>query len=84
MFPRAQQGLITRDVDEGLLVHDERAGKVHLLNRTAGRVLRLCDGTHAAAEIAGTLACEGGIAFERASFDVDAVLANFARLGLLA
>ncbi len=75
--------ITTRDVDEGVLVHDERSGKVHVLNRSAGMVFRLCDGTHLRGEIAEKLASEGGVDISRARTDVDAVVDNFARLGLL-
>ncbi len=83
MHPQSQSHLITRDVTEGVLVHDERTGKVHVLNRAAARVLDLCDGTRDLAAIAATLAREGDVSQERAEGDVATVLADFRRLGLL-
>ncbi len=72
-----------REVDEGLLVHDEHSGQVHVLNRAAGRVLSLCDGEHDAAQIARILAAEANVDESRTANDVRAVLAQFQDLGLL-
>lgn len=81
--PKAHHQITTREVDEGLLVHDERSGQVHVLNRTAGRVLGLCDGEHGAGEIARILAAEGNVDESQTANDVQAILAQFERLGLL-
>jgi len=81
--PKVHSGVTTREVDEGLLVHDERSGQVHVLNRTGGRVLGLCDGAHDASEIARILAAEGGVDESRTATDVGTILAQFGRLGLL-
>ncbi len=81
--PQVHGNVTTREVDEGLLVHDERSGKVHVLNRSAGTVFRLCDGTHARDQIAQQLAAQGGVDVSRTMADVDVLLADFERLGLL-
>jgi len=75
--------ITTREVDEGLLVHDERSGQVHVLNRTGGRVLGLCDGAHDAGDIAHILAVEGSVDQARTANDVQRILMQFERLGLL-
>jgi len=81
--PNVHPELTTREVDEGLLVADERSGQVHVLNRTAGRVLGLCDGQHDLDEIARILAVEGNVDESRTADDVRTILVQFGRLGLL-
>ncbi|MBC5799837.1 MAG: HPr-rel-A system PqqD family peptide chaperone [Candidatus Eremiobacteraeota bacterium] len=82
--PNLHSEITTREVDEGLLVHDERSGQVHVLNRSAGRLLGLCDGRHDVGEIARILALEGNVDESRTAADVRTILAQFQRLGLLA
>jgi PqqD family protein of HPr-rel-A system len=83
MHPVTLSGLHVRTVGDDVLVHDEAGGRVHVLNATAGTVLRACDGTRSEAAIAAMLAAEYGIDIATAATDVAAVIADFRRLGLL-
>lgn len=53
--PQAVAGLEIRPAGDETLVHDPAAGRVHVLNATAGLVLSLCDGTRTRAAIASAL-----------------------------
>jgi Coenzyme PQQ synthesis protein D (PqqD) len=81
--PRKADDLEIRAVGEEVLVHHVSAQKVHILNRTAGQILELCDGQRTREEIVESI-CAGTTA-DRAtvSRDVDGMLAEFAKLGLV-
>jgi hypothetical protein len=81
--PMRTRDLEIRNVDKEILVHDPLHGKVHVLNRTAGRVLEMCDGTHSAAEIARSLSEASGADITIVARDIDAILETFAVLLLL-
>jgi PqqD family protein of HPr-rel-A system len=81
--PRVHANVTTREVDEGLLVHDERSGQVHVLNRSAGTVFRLCDGRHSVTDIAATLATGKDVDIGQVTADVEGLLRDFERLGVL-
>lgn len=83
--PHTVDGLEIRAAGDETLVHDPRAGRVHVLNATAGLVLTLCDGTRTRAAIAAALRerlvdAPPGDVVER---DVAAVLDRFAEMHLL-
>lgn len=50
--PVAADGLDIHEVQDGLVVYDASADRVHYLNSTASVVLSLCDGTKTDAELA--------------------------------
>jgi hypothetical protein len=81
-LPRTVDGLEFQEAGPDLLVHDPAARKIHVLNASAGRVLRLCDGAHPVSEIIDAVAIDG---VDRALVerDVDRILTEFERLGLL-
>ncbi len=81
--PTAVANLSFKSVDENVLVYDARADMIHMLSRTAGRVLQLADGTLTVDSIAERFASEYSIDGERARADVAKILAEFQRLGLL-
>jgi hypothetical protein len=72
-----------RDAGEDVLVHDPARNKVHVLNRTAGRVLALCDGTQSPASIAQSLSHATGADLPLVTRDVEAILREFEALELL-
>jgi len=49
--PQARVDLRIVDLENEMLVYDERARQVHILNATARWIWLLCDGTHATEEI---------------------------------
>jgi hypothetical protein len=72
-----------RNVDDQVLVHDAAHDKVHVLNRTAGIVLKMCDGTLSSTEIARVLSDATGTDIAVVTRDVDAVVLDFATLQLV-
>ncbi len=82
-FPRVTAEFEVREVGDEVIVHDPLHDKVHVLNRTAAFVLRLCDGTRTPDQIAASL----GTAFVSTSAavatDVDAILHAFADAELI-
>jgi len=45
-LPRRRDDLEEERIGDDLMVYDRRAGMVHLLNESAARIYRLCDGSH--------------------------------------
>lgn len=50
--PAPVDGLDIHEVEDGLVVYDPAADRVHYLNPSASLVLSLCDGTRTEAELA--------------------------------
>lgn len=75
--PLAVPGLEVRRSGPDVIVHDPANERIHVLNRSAGAVLELCDGAHDAAAIAASLCAATGAAPERVLPDVEAALAAF-------
>jgi hypothetical protein len=50
--PRRIDGLEITESDDGYVVYDRARDRVHFMNHTAVFVLELCDGRHAAGDIA--------------------------------
>jgi len=63
-------------------VRDVPRARVHVLNTSAGRILRLCDGAHSRADMIDAFAADD---VDRAlvAKDVEAVLSRFSELGLI-
>lgn len=83
MNPRKADDLEIRTVGEEVLVHHLSAQKVHILNRTAGEILELCDGQRSAGEIADSICGSTNADRSEVGRDVDSMLAEFAQLGLV-
>ncbi len=81
--PAQAPSLEIREVDENVLVYDTTQEKIHVLNRTAGFILGLCDGTRSPAEMARSLCAATGADISLVRGDVDAILTDFAALKLL-
>ena len=43
MFRKIEGAVISREIDDELLVLDTESNRIHQLNRTAGVIWRLCD-----------------------------------------
>ena len=84
MNPRKADDLEIRAVGDEVLVHHLSAQKVHILNKTAGDILALCDGQRSLDDIVASI-CDATkadrVTVER---DVDGLLEEFAKLGLVA
>ena len=83
MKPKQVSGLEISVAGDETLVHDPSNGKVHVLNATAGKVLELCDGTRTASEISVGVANAFMVDTDRVRADIDAIIADFTKLGLL-
>jgi hypothetical protein len=81
--PARTNELEIRNVDDQVLVHDAAHDKVHVLNRTAGTVLQLCDGTLSSTEIAHVLSDATGTDIAIVIRDVDAIVREFGTLELV-
>jgi hypothetical protein len=82
MSQRRRQDLVSRVVDDEILILDRAAGRVHRLNRTASYVWSACDG-RSASEVASEMAAHFDITSDTVLSDVETTLVNFRRLGLL-
>ncbi len=81
MRPQARQaGLLVRELPDETLVYDLERHQAHCLNRSAGLVFRLCDGSRTSREIAAAL--DGGTDDEREAA-VRLALAQLREAGLL-
>jgi hypothetical protein len=81
--PTKTNGIEIRKVDADVLVYDSAHDKVHVLNRTAGHVLELCDGQRSPAQIALALSDATSADLAVVGRDVHAILREFVTLQLL-
>lgn len=81
--PVAAPSLQVREVDGEVVVYDTASKKIHVLNASAGLVLRLCDGAHSVPTIATRLGGTDSQTLARASADVERILRQFETLGLI-
>lgn len=81
--PLADDKLEIRSVGDESLVHDPAKGKVHVLNLTAAKILKLCDGNHTHDDIAKALCDETGADATQVGADVDRIVEQFRGLGLV-
>ncbi len=81
--PRVVSTLEMRDVRDETVVHDTGAQRIHVLNRSAAAVLRLCDGRHSEEAIARELVDGDAALLLRARNDVERILRTFASLRLI-
>lgn len=82
-MPRRRSNLVTRQIEGEVVILDREAGKVHQLNPTAGSVWNSCDGSSSARSIAERLAASFCVNPDMALRDVEMLLQEFQRLGLL-
>ena len=81
--PRKAGDLEIRTVGEEGLVHHPATQKVHILNRTAGQILEMCDGQTSQEQIVATICEQTGADKDTVSRDVAAMVAEFSTLGLV-
>jgi len=81
--PTMTAGLDIRVVGDEVLVHDGGRNKVHVLNVTAGEILRLCDGEHTREDIVETVCTRFGADKDRVRLDVDRIIEEFRGLGIV-
>jgi len=81
--PSIRADLQYRELEDGGVVYDTEAERIHTLNLAAAYVWNCCDGTHRLADIAGELQQQGNVPHHQALRDVTDVVAYFHREGLL-
>jgi carotenoid cleavage dioxygenase-like enzyme len=82
MSQRRRQDLMSRVVNDEILILDRAAGRVHRFNPTATYIWHACDGL-SASEIAVRMAQDFDVAPEMVLDDINATLSDFRRLGLV-
>lgn len=82
--PKIRDDLTIVELDGEAVVFDELSCDLHYLNPTATLVFRLCDGTGTVDELATDIAAAYRADEEQIRRDVDAVVQDFRRSGLLA
>ena len=82
--PRMTAGLEIREIGDEVFVHDQSAGKLHVLNPVAGAILQLCDGIHSPGAIASEISRKTGEDPSVVEADLTEILAEFGTLGLIA
>ncbi len=81
--PRKADDLDVRTVGDEVLVHHPAAQKVHILNRTAGQILELCDGARTPDDIVAVICKDTGAEPAVVAKDVAQILGDFQKLGLV-
>jgi hypothetical protein len=76
-------GLIEHEVEDELAIYDPDADRVHILNSTASVVWWLLDDEHSAGRIISSIARLYGLERVKAKDDVNKILCEFTRTGLL-
>ena len=81
--PAPRDGVLFRELEDGCVLYDPEAEKVHSLNVTAGVIWCLVDGVRSIDEIADEVASRSGAGAEAVLADVLRAAGEFARQGLL-
>lgn len=83
--PKGRPDVVFRQLDDGWVLFDPRATKLHALNLSAALVWAHCDGGYDPDGIARSLAAsfDPPVSMSRARQDVDATLKRFRQAGLL-
>ncbi len=84
VYPVRKTTVELRDVGDEVLVHDMQRDQIHVLNATAGWVLRACDGQRSLDEITEALAELTSEERKRVYGDVAKIVGEFDRLGVVA
>lgn len=80
---RGRSDLLFRDLADGCALYDPVQDRVHILNPTAGLVWTACDGEHTINEIVQLVVDTMNVPAETVRNDVEGVVADFIRLGLV-
>ena len=80
---KAVEGLELRTVGDEVLVHHPAAQKIHVLNQSAGEVLRLCDGTRDLEDIVSCVSSANNIEAASVRDDITRIVDQFSQIGLI-
>jgi hypothetical protein len=81
--PVVREDLQYRELDDGGVVYDTAAERIHTLNVTAAYIWNCCDGVHTLSEIASELHQHANVPLDRALNDVGEAITYFQKEGLL-
>ena len=81
--PSIRADLQYRELEDGGVVYDTTAERIHTLNLAAAYIWNCCDGSHAVPDIASELHQQAEVSPEQALKDTSQALAYFEREGLL-
>jgi len=81
---RVARDIASRDIPEGLMLVDLATGAAFKLNRIGALVWKRLDGTTDVAAIVADLQTQYGVVIEKLRRDVDALLADLEKQGLIA
>jgi hypothetical protein len=81
--PNIRGDIQYRELEDGGVLYDTSAERIHTLNVTAAYIWNCCDGFHNLSQIASELHWQVDVPRERALKDVREVLAYFQNEGLL-
>jgi hypothetical protein len=81
--PRIRTDLQYRELDDGVVIYDTAAERIHTLNLTAAYIWNCCDGVHNLSDIASDLYEQTKIPREQAMHDVTDAIVYFRDEGLL-
>ena len=83
MFQKTEGTVISREIDDELLVLDTESDRIHQLNRTASIIWRLCDASTSTDTIVSTLTQAFDVPRETAERDVAQTLQQLQDLKLI-
>ncbi|MDH3628288.1 MAG: PqqD family protein [Acidobacteriota bacterium] len=81
--PRKNDRFQCKDLGDEFLAYDSEQDEIHVLNGTARDIYLLCDGQTEIDAIASSLCEKYGVESRRALTDIEKVLEDMLRLGLL-
>ncbi|ALG67298.1 HPr-rel-A system PqqD family peptide chaperone [Beggiatoa leptomitoformis] len=78
-----QLAVLSQQIDQEIVLHDPRTGKVYMLNPTASLIWSLCDGMHSTAEIAKEIQNRFRLTPETILTTVEKTVAELKEYGLI-
>lgn len=81
--PRAKEGVLFRELEDGCVLYDPQREMVHSLNMTAGAIWCLINGSRSVAEIADEISFMTKAGREKVQGDVFQMIHKFVRQGLV-
>jgi hypothetical protein len=81
--PLIREDIQYRELEDGGVVYDTSAERIHTLNVTAAYIWNCCDGTHNLLDIASDLHEQVHVSMDKALQDVRDAIAYFQKEGLL-
>ena len=82
-MPRVREDLQYRELEDGGVLYDTAAERIHTLNATAAYIWNCCDGSHSLVDIAAELQRSLTIVPTTALQDVRQTISQFEQEGLL-